>query len=289
MDCSSLLSNPLSPLVLADFLTNSISRNNCLTRKRYSGIYFFMKLAELVQFSIHSGVGGVGKIYGAFAFIGCFLLLWFVRYSMNKKWNGGIRVMFGQSLLFGVVVVSWFGLKEAPQYIEKERGKVESFLEPAPEWRADALGKAWNDLSEDGGQAGLTSPDEGGVNISIRNLAESEKYTGFIAEAVEREIQAIADNGLLVDLTDKEDVVAAVFDTNQVLAMEYPRTEKQGNVLEKLVLEHRLSEYVKDYNSLVADSVPRVMPILLIVAFVPLVISIIFVAKQAWDDLMSFA
>lgn len=248
-----------------------------------------MSIPEIIQFSINSGLGGVGKIYGVVALVGCFVLLWFVRYSMNKKWNGGTKVMFGQSLLFGFVVVSWFGLKEAPKHIEEEKGKVEGFLEPAPEWRADALGRAWSDLSEDGGQAGLIPPEEGGVQISLRNRPEAEKYTGFIAEAVEGEIQATANNGLLVDLADKEDVVAAVFEMNQVAAMEYPRTEEQGNVLENLVLEHRLSEYVKDYNSVVADSVPRVTPILLMIAFVPLVMSIIFIGKGAWVDLMSFA
>lgn len=248
-----------------------------------------MSIFEIIHFSINSGLGGLGKIYGIVALVGCFILLWFVRYSMNKKWSGGTKVMFGQSLLFGFLVVSWVGLKEAPQYIEEEKGKVESFLEPAPEWRADAFGRAWSDLSEDGGQGDLKPPEEGGVQIYLHKQAEAETYAGFIAEAVEGEIQATANNGLLVDLADKEDVVAAVFAMNQVAAMEYPRKEKQGNVLENLVLEHRLSEYVKDYNSVVADSAPRVTPILLIAAFVPLVMSIIFIGKGSWDDLMSFA
>ena len=87
------------------------------------------------------------------------------------------------------------------------------------------------ELSEEGGQAGLTPPEEGGVQISLRNSAEAEIYTGFIAEVVEKEIQETASNALLVDLTGNEDVTAAVFDMNQVVAMDYPRTEEQGNML----------------------------------------------------------
>ena len=248
-----------------------------------------MSITEILQFSISSGLGGAGKIYGVVALVACFLLLWFVRYSINRKWSGGIKAMVGQSVICGVVVVCWFGLKEAPQHIEKEKRELESFLEPAPEWRADALGRAWQELSEDGGQAGLIPPEEGGVQISLRNSAEAEIYTGIIAEVVEKEIQTTASNALLVDLTGKEDVTAAVFGMDQVAVMDYPRTEEQGNMLETLVLEHRLAEYSKDYNLELADSTPRVTPILLIVGIGTLLGSIVFIIKKAWDDLMSFA
>lgn len=248
-----------------------------------------MSISELLQFSISSGLGGSGKVYGIVAAVGCCLLLLFVRYLMNKKWSGGTKVMVFQSVLCGLVVVSWFGLKEARQYIETEKGELESFLESAPEWRADALGRAWDELGADGAQGGLTPPEDGGVQIRLRDNKEAEKYTRFIAEVVEKEIQAIAPNGVLIDLIGKEDVAAAVFDMNQVAAMDYSRPVDQGNMLEALVLEHRLAEYAKDYNTEVADGTPRVTPILLIAAFAPLVVSIIFIGRRAWDDLMSFA
>jgi hypothetical protein len=133
-----------------------------------------MTTIDLILFSLRAGANGLGIGLGiAVALIGVLLLL-FTRFSINKKWSGGVKLMFVQALILIVVTMSYLGLQKGSEYISKKEYDLNSELSEDPVWRQTGLVRAWETLTKEGGQSGLTSPDEGGNEISLRSGAEAE-------------------------------------------------------------------------------------------------------------------
>lgn len=247
-----------------------------------------MTTIDLILFSLRSGANGLGIGGGiAVALIGV-LLLWFTRYSINKKWSGGVKLMFSQALLLILVTMSYLGLQKGSEYISKKEYNLESELSEDPVWRNTGLVLAWDLLTGDGGQSGLTPPDEGGTEISLRNGAEAEIYSGVLAEVVQEELERRIKHPLLVKFTSPEEVTAFIFEKNEVATVEYPQTFEQANLFANEVLKHRVEEYFTAYSEAVDSGRAETNLILTIIAIASFIVSSVFIALGAWKDLMHF-
>lgn len=247
-----------------------------------------MTTIDHIFFSFRAGANGLGIGLGiAVALIGVLLLL-FTRFSINKKWSGGAKLMFVQALILIVMTMSYLGLQKGSEYISKKEYDLNSELSEDPVWRQTGLVRAWETLTKEGGQSGLTSPDEGGNEISLRSGAEAEIYSGILAEVIQEELESRITNPQLVEFTSPEEVTAFIFETPDVVTMEYPQTLVQDNLFANEVLKHRVEEYYTAYREAVDSGRAETNLILTTVAIASLIVSIVFIGIGAWKDLMHF-
>ena len=247
-----------------------------------------MSLFDVFILSLRSGVSPLNVVIALVVAVVAALLVVFMRFSMNKKWGGGLLCMTLLALLVLVLTISFLGLKGAASYLEKQRYALEAELREDPVWRNEALGRAWQKLNVADGQSGLVPAEEGGTDLRVSSSAEAQIYTEILAEVLEEELLGRLDHPNLADFKPAQEVAAYVFDSNEMLTMEYPSVLNQDNVMANLVMEHRSGEYYTPYGKQVSGSRGKMTLSLFALAGISSVLALGIVSVGAWKDLMKF-
>lgn len=247
-----------------------------------------MSLLDMLVLSLKSGFSPLNFVIALVVGVVGGGLVFVMRSSVNRKWGGGVLSMTILGIVWLVVAISCMGMKGASSYLEKERHALEAELRDDPIWRNEALGRAWQKLNASDEQSGLVPPEEGGTDLRLSSAPGAQIYAEILAEVLREETVGRIDYPELAEFKPPQEVAAYVFDSNDMLTMEFPTVLNQDNIMANLAMEHRSGEYYTPYSKVVAESEGKMNFSLLVVAVASLVLSLGIVMWNAWRDLTKF-
>ena len=195
-------------------------------------------------------------------------------------------VMIVVALAFVILTFSYRGLQGAHSYIERQKVSELNVLRDDAVWRNDALTRAWTQLSLADKQKDLVSPEEGGTEIRLHRIEDSQIYAQQVAQAVEEHLREIPNTPPTVEFETKEDVAIEVIEGNsEIQMMDYPQLLSQDNSIANEILEIRVDEvFSASSNGVEARSGQLKKSIYILLSVIGLV-GILIVTTRAWGDL----
>mgnify|MGYP000085424181 CR=1 FL=1 len=221
-----------------------------------------------------------------------YMITRFFKWSIHKKWRGGIVTGFVVAAVTAIAVFGSLGMQNSDAYIQSKKASMSDQLRNDPVWRNEALDRTWNIVVSDGNQEGVTPIEDGGTMIKLTSIADAQIYAQEAAQALEDHIRLNQPVILNTELQSKEDVAVTVMASSQnqdfqTASIQNPVELNQDNKIATEVMDLRVAEVFESYTEGVDSQKSKTMQFLIYTITLTILIGSVIVCISAWKELTS--
>lgn len=260
-----------------------------------------MNSVDMLKFALFSAIDSpLNLLFALVGGIAGFGVVWFLKWSINKKWAGGSILAVIAAIAACVGTLCYLGMQNADFYLQRQKTEKSIELREDPVWRNDALSRTWNEVVDEENQDKYDRIEDGGTWLPVAESIDLSMYAQQAAQVLEDYLTLDSGTPHTVIFASKEDVMKTVLAGNKAqqvfdrldtiegdLSSVVVKQLSQDNPVADSVMVYRVDELYEAISESVDSEKADTMKFILIGSILFVLVPALFACVGGWKDLVS--